>query len=66
MSNLVDYDFDVTPVGSAIESATKSLIKSFKLSKVAKYTVFFLLIFGIYSIIMTILLNYNNQEEELV
>ena len=59
MSNLSDYSFDkvfdVTP-----------LIRSVKKNSIAKYILFFLLIFGILSIFTTIILNYNNQEEELV
>jgi len=56
--NLSDYSFDkvydVTP-----------LIRSVKNNSIAKYILFFLLIFGILSISTTIILNYNNQEEEL-
>lgn len=59
MSNLSDYSydkvFDITPV-----------IKSIKNNSIAKYILFFLLIFGILSISTTIILNYNNQEEELI
>jgi len=59
MSNLSDYSydkvFDITPV-----------IQSLKKNSIAKYILFFLLIFGILSISTTIILNYNNQEEELV
>lgn len=59
MSNLSDYSydkvFDITPV-----------IKSLKKNSIAKYILFFLLIFGILSISTTIILNYNNQEEELI
>jgi len=49
-----DKVFDVTP-----------LINSIKNNSIAKYILFFLLIFGILSISTTIILNYNNQEEEL-
>ena len=59
MSNLSDYSydkvFDIAPV-----------IKSLKKNSIAKYILFFLLIFGILSIFTTIILNYNNQEEELI
>ena len=59
MSNLSDYSFDkvfdITPI-----------IKSVKNNSIAKYILFFLLIFGILSIFTTIILNYNNQEEELI
>jgi len=50
-----DKIFDVTPLRNSIKN-----------NSIAKYILFFLLIFGILSISTTIILNYNNQEEELV
>jgi len=49
-----DKIFDVTPLRNSIKN-----------NSIAKYILFFLLIFGILSIFTTIILNYNNQEEEL-
>jgi len=49
-----DKIFDVTPLRNSIKN-----------NSIAKYILFFLLIFGILSILTTIILNYNNQEEEL-
>jgi len=49
-----DKIFDVTPLRNSIKN-----------NSIAKYILFFLLIFGILSISTTIILNYNNQEEEL-
>jgi len=49
-----DKIFDVTPLRNSIKN-----------NSIAKYILFFLLIFGILSISTTIILNYNNQEEVL-
>ena len=49
-----DKIFDVTPLRNSIKN-----------NSIAKYILFFLLIFGILGILTTIILNYNNQEEEL-
>ena len=64
MSNLSDYSFD--KVFDVEHSYLRSLRNSVKKNSIAKYILFFLLIFGILSIFTTIILNYNNQEEELI
>lgn len=64
MSNLSDYSYD--KVFDIEESFIRAAAKSLKKNSIAKYILFFLLIFGILSISTTIILNYNNQEEELV
>lgn len=62
MSNLLDYEFDVTP----IESATKSLIKSFKLSKLLKNILILFLLTAILVILTIIILNYKNKDKEKI
>ena len=55
LEDIITLDsFDVTPL--------RNIIKN---NNIAKYILFFLLIFGKLSILTTIILNYNNQEEEL-
>jgi hypothetical protein len=55
LEDIITLDsFDVTPLRNSVKN-----------NSIAKYILFFLLIFGILGILTTIILNYNNQEEEL-
>tara|TARA_B100000902_G_C27190703_1_gene853774 strand:+ start:130 stop:324 length:195 start_codon:yes stop_codon:yes gene_type:complete len=64
MTNFSDYSYD--KVFDVEYSYLRSLRNSVKKNSISKYILFLLLIFGILSIFITVILYYNNEEEELV